>query len=337
VLILSETAGSAAELGEAVQVNVNSKTEIAEALAAAFNMKPEAQARRMRLMRRRLAEYDLYYWTGSFVEALEQVKKQQSGLQVKRLSEDDAADMRRDYQASGERLLLIDYDGTLVPFSDRPEQAYPDPELIRLLRALGKAPGNRVVIVSGRDRGTLDAWLGNCTCALVAEHGAWIKAAPGGDWAARAPAEVTWKSEIRPILKTFEARVPGSFVEEKDFGIAWHHRRAEPEFGNLRADELYEFLSEYLTHSDLQVLRGNKVIEVRSAGINKGEAALGFLEEKAWDFVLGIGDDWTDEDLFRVLPESAYSIKIGFKSTRARFCLPDSADSRRLLAGFLED
>ena len=128
---------------------------------------------------------------------------------------------------------------------------------------------------------------------------------------------------MRPVL--------GSFVEEKEFGLAWHYRKASPELGEIRSCELFDNLNEFLANTDLQLMHGKKVIEVRPGGINKGQAIQNLLMRDTFDFVLAVGDDWTDEDLFKILPETAYSIKIGYGSTHARFFLNSPQACRRFL------
>jgi trehalose 6-phosphate synthase/phosphatase len=152
-------------------------------------------------------------------------------------------------------------------------------------------------------------------------------------WKAQKTVSTEWKSQVMPILKTYEARVPGSFVEEKEFGLAWHYRKASPELGEIRSCELFDNLHEFLANTDLQVMHGKKVIEVRPGGVNKGQAAQNLLMMDTYDFVLALGDDWTDEDLFKALPEGAYSIKIGYGTTKARFFL----DSPQSCRSFLHD
>ncbi|MDE1819176.1 MAG: hypothetical protein KGI19_11310, partial [Thaumarchaeota archaeon] len=56
-------------------------------------------------------------------------------------------------------------------------------------------------------------------------------------------------------------------------------------------------------------------------GINKGTAAAHFISKKNFDFMLSIGDDWTDEDMFKILPPAAYSIRVGMIPSYARFNL----------------
>jgi trehalose 6-phosphate synthase/phosphatase len=131
-------------------------------------------------------------------------------------------------------------------------------------------------------------------------------------------------------------RLPGALLEEKDFSLAWHYRNAEPEQASLRAQELVDDLSGYTRNIDVQVLEGNRVIEVHNTGVNKGTAAMEWLGTTLPEFILGVGDDWTDEDLFRALPESAFSVRVGGARTAAKYHLTSQTSVRRLLKEFTE-
>ena len=126
-------------------------------------------------------------------------------------------------------------------------------------------------------------------------------------------------------------RTPGSFIEEKDFSLVWHYRKVDPAFASARAMELKDALLHLTANLNLGVLEGNRVIEIKNVGINKGQVALRWIPRKDWDFILAVGDDWTDEDMFHVLPDSAYSIKVGSFPSRARFNVNSIKDVRSLL------
>jgi len=142
----------------------------------------------------------------------------------------------------------------------------------------------------------------------------------------------TWKPSIRPILESFVDQTPGSFIEEKNYSLVWHFRKAEPEQGDLRANELKDELTTMIANHNLEILEGNKVIEVKTGGINKGVATMQFLQNKNFDFIFAVGDDWTDEYMFRELPESAHSIKVGLKHTAAKYKVESVFAVRTLLA-----
>jgi len=330
VLILSETAGAAKEMGEALLINPVHSEEFAQALQQALAMPVEEQVRRNRLLQQRLRRYNVIRWAEDFLQALLATQKTEAARQARGLSGGILAALVQDYRRAARRALLLDYDGTLVPFVADPKQARPDPELIEQLSELGSAPGNEVVIVSGRPRRDLEEWLGHLPIALVAEHGVWLRPR-GGEWRMLKSITTEWKERVRPILQLYEDRLPGAVLEEKEFSLAWHYRGADSEQASRRARELLDALSTFTRNIDVQVLEGNKVLEVRNTGVHKGTAAQTWLSETAADFILAMGDDWTDEDLFRALPDTAYSVRVGLANTAARFYLPNPAQVRRVL------
>ena len=123
----------------------------------------------------------------------------------------------------------------------------------------------------------------------------------------------------------------GKIVEEKEESIAWHYRMADPEQADLRAPELVDHLLNLTAKTDLQIVQGNKVVEVRRAGVDKGSAASFWLGEREHDFILAIGDDITDEDMFKALPASAVTIRVGITGTQAQYNTRNCAEVIDLL------
>jgi trehalose 6-phosphate synthase/phosphatase len=317
VLILSEMAGAVEELREAIIVNPNSMDEIAEALKEALSMPEDEQNRRNRIMQERLSTYDIKVWANDFVNSLSQVKKDQKELIAKEVGREIKTKIINDYARSENRLIFLDYDGTLVPFASTPEAAKPDADLQNLLVSLAQDAKNQVVIISGRNREALEEFFEDVNIGLVAEHGAWIRDSRG-NWATTGDYNTDWKEKIRSILDHFKRRTPGALVEEKDFSLVWHYRKTAPELSSVRVAELKNTLYFLTANLELDVAEGNKIVEVKNSGINKGHAAIEWISKKKWDFILAVGDDATDEDLFRALPEFAYSIKIGLAPSRAK-------------------
>lgn len=330
VLILSEMAGAAAELGEAILVNANHREEVVEALKAAIEMPEEEQKERNHAMQQRLKNYNLERWAHDFMDILMSVKKQQSELTARKLTKKIKDKLISQYLKSRNSLILLDYDGTLIPFAERPEKAMPDNEILNIIKELTNDVHREIVIVSGRDRKTLDRWLHNVDVSLIAEHGTWLKL-KGKKWEIIEPLQNDWKEEIRPILQHYADRTTGSLIEEKDFSLVWHYRRVDPELASVRAWELKDSLMHFTANLNLEVLEGNKVIEIKNVGINKGRAVLRWISKKKWDFILALGDDFTDEDLFAVLPKSAYSIKVGLAPSQAKYNLDSVGEVRSLL------
>lgn len=330
VLILSEMAGASSELGEAIVINPFNRNEFVEAIETALSMPAEEQVSRNRQMQERLKRYQVEDWAYDFIHQLEAAKEENIQRGARILSRTVKSTLLLNYKNSKKRLIFLDYDGTLVPFEDRPEFAVPDEKLLKSLDVLSAIPGNEVVIISGRDRETLNLWSEGLAIGIVAEHGIWIRKA-GPEWEMIEPLQNNWKEEILMVLKLYVDRTPGSFIEEKEFSLAWHYRKTDPLLGETRARELKDQLMFITAHMNLEVLEGSRVIEVKNASINKGKAALKWLSDGEWDFVLAVGDDWTDEYLFDVMPEDAYSIKVGFTRSKARYNIPSIKDVRTLI------
>jgi trehalose 6-phosphate synthase/phosphatase len=330
VLILSEMAGAAKEMGEALIINPFHREDFAKALEQALTMPAEEQIRRNTLMQDRLQRYNVVRWAEDFIQGILSMQKTEAARQARLLTGKASCGMIHQYRAATRRALLLDYDGTLVPFAKEPKHAQPDGELIELLHTLGSDPANRVTIISGRPRKTLEEWVGDLPISLIAEHGVWLRN-QGEDWRMLKTMTTDWKDRVRPLLQLYVDRLPGALLEEKEFSLAWHYRRADPEQASQLAKELVDDLTGYTRNIDVQVFEGNKVIEIRNSGVNKGSAALEWLKDYAPDFILGIGDDWTDEDLFRALPPNAYSVRVGLANTAARYYLSGPVTVRKML------
>lgn len=330
MLVLSEMAGAAKELPEAIVVNPNNRAEISAALKEALETPLEEQKKRNRAMQRRLRRYNVSRWANDFLSALIGMREVQARIDSKLLSRSARRQILARYQSSRSRLLFLDYDGTLTPLARYPAMAEPDAEKLELLQALASEEKNCVVIVSGRDRQTLDEWFGQLPVGLIAEHGAWFKFKALG-WQRAKPSSGAWKQQLLPILETYADRLPGAFVEEKDDSLAWHYRMADPEQAEQRASELTDHLLQLTAKTDLQIVQGSKVVEIRRAGVDKGSASLAWTGNGEYEFVLGIGDDATDEDLFKALPECAVSIRVGVSTTHAQYNLRSSAEVIELL------
>jgi trehalose 6-phosphate synthase/phosphatase len=330
VLILSEMAGAAKEMGEAIIINPVYIEEFSRSLEQALTMPEEEQIRRDEILRERLRRYDVNRWVDEFVHAMIFTQKSDTARRARWLTGKAFTSLVQQYRSARRRSILLDYDGTLVPFAKEPKYAQPDQELLELLSSLGSDPANETVIVSGRPRRDLENWFGKLPVSLVAEHGVWLRNRIS-DWRMLKTITADWKERVRPILQLFVDRLPGAFLEDKEFSLAWHYRRADPEQASQRAKELLDDLSGFTRNIDVQVLEGNKVIEVRNTGVNKGTAAMEFLAAQNADFILGVGDDWTDEDLFRALPPSAFSVRVGMANTAARYYLTNHTAVRRLL------
>ncbi len=334
VLILSEMAGAARELPEALIINPNSREEMAEAIHQALVMPPSEQAERIRTMRDHVQRYDVHRWGWLFLHSLQNLSTANQLTADKRLTEEKMARLVRQFALTNRRALIFDYDGTLVPLARTPDQAVPGEYLLRLLRALTADQRNDVTIVSGRPREFLQQHFGDLRSTLVAEHGAWLKRR-GGIWRKRVFPDDTWKQRIVPLLEYYVERLPASFLEEKECSVAWHYRLSDAESADFMAQELKFELSNLLLQTNMEVLEGNKVLEVRAKAANKGSAVLAALDDGNYELILAVGDDWTDEDMFQVLPGTAMTIRVGVRPTAANYLLEEQHELITLLEKIL--
>ncbi len=332
VLILSEMAGAADELAESIIINPNNIEEIGDSLAQALKTPVKEQAHRLRIMQKRISSYDLFDWADEFLSTFKKVRERQKRWSSRTLGNHDLEALRASFRNAASRTLFLDYDGTLVPFKGSPEDARPGKALLRLLSRLGNSKNTDLILISGRDRETLEKWFGRLPVHLIAEHGLFIRER-NKKWKLRKPVRKQWMKKIMPVLRALMARLPGSFVEEKEYTLVFHYRRADAETASTRVHELLRQLSSLIDPLDIQVIPGNKIVEIRTRGIDKGLAARHWLTRRSTTphFILAAGDDTTDEDLFRAMPGDAITIKVGAGASNARHSLRNPAEVIRML------
>lgn len=326
VLILSEMAGAAIELSDALIINPNDTDMIANNICAALEMPEEMQLMRLKNMQRKIAKYNVNYWANSFTQKLLSIRENRDNVNSEQIDEKIISNIKTAYQYSTKRLIILDYDGTLSPFRKKPEDAIPDTATLNVLKNLVADNRNNVVISSGRDHQTLEKWFGEMNISMAAEHGAYYKNATG--WQNNIPEKKPWNDEIIDILNMFVEKTPRSMIEEKETTLVWHYRNVDAWLASLREQQLINTLIEPCTRMGLQIMRGNKIVEIKSPIHTKGSEAKRLMQLDNYDFILAIGDDTTDEDMFRALPETAYTIKIGKLSQVARYNL--SSQSKTL-------
>lgn len=332
MLVISETAGAASELGEAVIVNPNDIQAIAEGIKYALEMPVGDKIAVNRVIHERLKTYTVDYWADDILQALDNAVMSSFNTTSQNI-ENQYRLLEQSYLKAGRRLLLLDYDGTLVGFKPIPEQAKPDPELKSLLSKLSDDPLNTIVIISGRDRNILDEWLGDLNLHFVAAHGLWVRG-PDRKWAMTVSLDNYWKKSVRNILEMYNSRMPGSLIEEKEYSLAFHYRQCEPDMVALRISEIKDALMFLTQATTLGIQEGNKVIEIKDNRVNKGYVASLFIQNDHYDFIFGVGDDLTDEDLFLVLPVDAFSIKVGVEETNANYYIKSWQSIRSILQRF---
>lgn len=327
VLILSETAGAAQELTDAILVNPNKKQSLVAGLVQALDMTHIPITQQLKSMQKHLSTNTIHEWAKGFMSSMERATYPTRHY-VKQMSKRRIDDLASEYHSSKKRTILLDYDGILVPFYDNPHDSKPSKKTLVLLKNLTDDPKNTVVIVSGRTMNDLDGWLGHVKLGMVAEHGAFVKSK--GTWQAKFGGAAGWKAQIEPIVEIYAAKTEGSFVEEKNQAIVWHYRKSSPFYAQKNLTILKRVLRPELKRLGLKAYDGSKILEIKPPALNKGAAIKEWLRKPS-DFLMIIGDDYTDEDMFRVAGPTAFSIKVGMGITAANYRLKNVTDVQNLL------
>lgn len=331
VLILSEMAGSAIEMDGALLINPNDDNAMVQALHKAICMDTHEQQLRLRKMRHQIAVNSVEKWGESFITQLSSIFQHAKKIEDRIVNTEHIAEFCTSFSFADNRIIFLDYDGTLTGFTDNPYDARPDENLKQILQDVSRYA--TVVLLSGRDHHIMEEWFGELDVQLIAEHGVWHKRE--GIWKKEKNFSSSWKSEIMPLMQQVVENTPGSFIEEKPFSLVFHYRRCDSWQSEIRAPQLINSLKTVCQKNNLSILDGNKVVEVRVAGIDKGSAAYEWLSKEKWDFIMAIGDDRTDEDMFGVMPEQAHTIKVGIQNSIAKWRIRNSGRVRELLQHLL--
>lgn len=329
VLILSNTAGAAKELKDAVMVSPSRPQTLVSGLTKALNLPVHESRRRTGRMQSHLQQFTVQHWADSFIKSLEKPSL------TRHTTRSADSQVRRkiisDFHKSDRRLILLDYDGTLREFETDPQAATPSKTVLKLLKKLCDDDKNDVMIISGRGRKDLGDWFGDLPITLAAEHGALLRRKGGKNWHTTSNSQPGWQDSVRRLFERYASRAPGAFVETKEWAVVWHYRAASPYSAQKNLVALRRMLKPICARFGLTILEGNKVLEVRPSDVSKRRAAQEWLIHDH-SFILCIGDDATDEEMFAVLPPYAFSLKVGRGQTLARYRLKDVPAVLDLLA-----
>ncbi len=331
VLILSEMAGAIDELPEALSINPNSARSVADALHEALSMSKKKRVAAIKSMRQRIKKADIKAWSKHFIEDLRSMKPSTDERSDLPFSYGDETHMLGEISSAKRTLILLDYDGTLKPLVSSPSTlaSFPSLRLLRILRRLSKAESVTLAIVSGRPKRALTLWLRGINVELAAEHGAWTRY--GGQWSRHNIEFKQYKKKLLPILKRITAETKGSEIEVKDYAIVWHYRNVDPELAYAKSTKLRHELEQAIGKHDIGVYSGDKIIEVKPQLINKGRVVKELLRIHNPDCIVAIGDDYTDEDMFRALAPTDYTFKVGKGDTAARHRIESVSETIELL------
>lgn len=315
VLLLSDMTGAAKELTEALLFNPLDESEISKKIERALSMSEQEQELRIERMQKQISKHDVFKWSNNFLTAMEKVM---INLNVsKRFENLDRIAVLEKYQHAKRCLLLLDYDGTLTELQAHPDLAYPNEHLKTLIKEVSQKSKNKVCIISGRTKESLQEWFGELKGTLVAEHGIFAKKEE--EWEKLLTDTVPWKEDVKRIMQQFSDNCANTFVEEKSASLSWHYRQADPETSLAQSRELINLLSDFLISSNANILDGHKVIEVKPVQAGKGHALNKLFDFTKYDCCICIGDDKTDEDMFEVINAvDGITIKVGKGHSIAR-------------------
>ena len=333
VLILSEMAGASQEMNEAILVNPNDLNSLANSIKTALEMPINEQIKRNNILQKRLKRYNVHKWANDFMSSLIKTEIQVDSMKSVIIGVKENKKIISSFKNANNRLLFFDYDGTLVDFNINPELAKPSNKILKYLEKLSMILNTHLVINSGRDEAFLEKHFGNYNISLIAEHGYKYKLRDENKWSKNGLIKNEWMDHILPLIEEFCDRTPGSSIEKKEASIVWHYRKSPPELAEKRVVELNTLLSSLIS-DELQILNGNKILEVKNSRINKGLAA-NKIVEKSHDFIFAIGDDTTDEYLFGELPERSFTIKVGSKDSVAKYNISSIKKVHEMIKNFI--
>ena len=335
VLILSEFAGAAQELPNALIVNPYHIGQMAECLEEALSMSDHEKTQRMSSMRARVMRYDATHWADAFLSDLEACKGEQevpADIPVAKM------EYMEELVNAPRAALFLDYDGTLSELRKKPMDAFPRGEIENLFSKLMSNSGLDVYIISGRSQADMQHWFGRYDFGLVAEHGFSYRLSSREDWVLSDPTtDLSWMEKVIEFFNHYADMTPGSAVEVKRSSVVWHYRESDPEFGTWKAHQLVADLAEMMSNLPVKINHGKKIVEASSMQINKGTMMSALIDQGRYTNVLCAGDDDTDENMFRAANERVVSIKVGDGPTAARFRIPDPHAFRLFLEALVNE
>ncbi|KAE8674242.1 Alpha,alpha-trehalose-phosphate synthase 6 [Hibiscus syriacus] len=362
MLVVSEFIGCSPSLSGAIRVNPWNIESTAEAMNEAISMADGEKQLRHEKHYRYVSSHDVAFWSRSFFQDMERTCKDHFrrrcwgiglsfGFRVvaldpnfRKLSIDHIVSV---YLRSKNRAILLDYDGTVMPQTSHNKT--PSAEVISIVSVLSNDTKNTVFVVSGRGRESLSKWFSPCTkLGIAAEHGYFMRWSTNDEWEVCGQnSEFRWKQIAEPVMKLYTESTDGSNIETKESALVWHHRDADPGFGSSQAKEMLDHLESVLANEPVAVKRGQYIVEVKPQGVSKGlvsEKIFTTMAEsgKPADFVLCIGDDRSDEEMFEMISSavssgvlspntSVFACTVGQKPSKAKYYLDDPAEVVNML------
>ncbi|TXG60922.1 hypothetical protein EZV62_012285 [Acer yangbiense] len=367
VIIVSEFIGCSPSLSGAIRVNPWNVDAVADAMSSAIRMSGWDKQMRHEKHYKYISSHDVAYWARSFDQDLERSCREHLfkrcwgvglgfGFRIVALGPEfrkiGTHQIVNAYKTTNSRLILLDYDGTVM--SQASVDKTPTALVISILNDLCSDPRNVVFIVSGRGKDSLSQWFSPCEkLGISAEHGYFTRWTRDSQWeTSLLTTDFDWKKIAEPVMELYTETTDGSFIEHKETAMVWHHQDSDPHFGTCQAKELLDHLENVLANEPVVVKKGQQIVEVKPQGVSKGmvvQKLISTMESsgKSPDFVLCIGDDRSDEDMFETIERSAaklslpaikevFACTVGQKPSMARYYLDDTSEVINLLQGLAD-
>ncbi|CEG62908.1 Putative Alpha,alpha-trehalose-phosphate synthase (UDP-forming) [Rhizopus microsporus] len=330
-LILSEFTGTYGSFGASIRVNPWDYRQIGEAIHDALSMGEDEKTARWNELYKSIETNSSQHFASSIINTLSKIHSQPSRRFSTKIPKLNASILNEVCQPYKKRLFLFDYGGTLIPHGKPPGSNDLD-RVLELLTKLASNPDNAVYVISGRTKINVDTDLGLVpNLGLSAENGFYIKPR-GEDWQqVYDNVDFSWKPTVKEIFQYYSERTPGAYVETKDTSIVWHYRTTEgtdSQYVSWQAAECQNHIADSVNKNfAVHAMIGNTTIEVIPHDINKSSIANRILQDTTPDFVLAIGDDRSDEDMFAFLNKQkslkVITCTVGTRSTEARYYIPN--------------
>lgn len=308
-IVLSEFTGSASIFdGNELSVNPWDYFKCADAIKTALEMSEDEKRRRHEKLYAVVTNHTGEYWTTTLKDALAKVYEEHSKrdtMSIPRLSVNQLCEK---YKKSKLRVFILDYEGTLASYANNIHLTSPQ-RVIDALNDILTDERNIVYVMSGRTPEELERLFARVPgLGIIAENGCFVREFNQDDWTAFADLRqmAAWKESVKLILKYYEERVEGSYIEERHCSIMFHYdKAADPDAATRTAGECANHINDACESQRVHAVPIEKTVLIEPLDWSKGSAATHILDKlrsrgvEGMDFLMVAGDDREDEVIFR--------------------------------------
>lgn len=321
VLILSEMAGAAAEMGEALLINPYDINQFTQTLQTALTMNAAERHRRLVQLRQRIIEFDNIAWLKAFLQHWDEAVAR-NHLHSSPLRHTAYAELIKKVAVVKRCFIFLNC-----------IQSPLDPQLLRELSTTDRI---ELTLITNQSKDFCSEHFKLIPLNIIAEQGSFIQykhetvwQAPYGvdEFAATAP-------EIIRLFTRAVQSIPGTYIEHKPFSITWDYQNADKVFGSTQARDLSAAISQLLENTLFGVYHHNHMLEVRPLIANQGyaiEQILRHFDCQPEDLLLTIGDNASDAEMYKLRPQQNIGIHVGGPHLFAKYHLRSPADLQQLL------